>query len=187
MSYVQLCDKSKHEFLNKDGSLATFQPNIEVIAFALCNINRFTGHIGQYSVAQHSILCYGQAKIAEPSNYKLQLSALLHDATEAYLNDVASPLKALLPEYKKIENHYHNVIDSHFGISTQCDTVKDIDIRMLATEAHYFGLDLLSYDLEQQGFFPYFVKFDVAMPKLNYLNFMAIYNFLEQKIDEEKA
>tara|TARA_R110002049_G_scaffold225946_4_gene397902 strand:+ start:2318 stop:2866 length:549 start_codon:yes stop_codon:yes gene_type:complete len=180
MSFIQLCDKSKHDFLNEDGSLNVFQPNIEVIAFALCNVNRFTGHVGQYSVAQHSIYVYEQAKIAHPSDYKLQLSALLHDAPEAYLNDMSSPLKKLIPKYREIEAHHHNVIDDFFKINTQDDRIKEFDLRVLATEADRFGLDIVSEELSATGIYPYLMIMQEMKPKDTYIYFMSIFNFLEQ-------
>lgn len=125
---IILTDGTEHEFCKP------FTPDIESIAFALSNINRFTGHVGQYSVAQHCVM------IAEalPNEYKL--SGLLHDAPEAYIGDVSAPLKRRLPEYKKIEQFYHQVIDNHFKIKTEHPLVKDYDVRMLVTEALFFNL-----------------------------------------------
>ena len=50
MSYIQLSNGEKHVLGE------AFVPDIESIAFALSHINRFTGHAGAYSVAQHSVL-----------------------------------------------------------------------------------------------------------------------------------
>ena len=50
MSYIQLSNGEKHVL----GEV--FVPDIESIAFSLSHINRFTGHAGAYSVAQHSVL-----------------------------------------------------------------------------------------------------------------------------------
>lgn len=116
--------------------LAPFDANIESIAFSLAHINRFTGHVGVYSVAQHSVL------VAMQLPDELKLSGLLHDAPEAYIGDVSSPLKRLLPDYKLIEDFYHQEIDRQFGVDTECNEVKSADLRMLVTEAKHFGLPL---------------------------------------------
>lgn len=181
MSFIQLCNKARHDFTNEDGSLAKFIPNIEVIASSLCHINRYTGHAGMYSVAQHSIHVYQQAKFLRPDDYRFQLSALLHDATEAYLNDISAPLKALLPDYRKIETHYHSVIDKHFHIDTKDPDISHIDKRILATEARSFGLDLITEELEAKDITAY--HFDINRDKIDdvYSAFMTVYYYLAEQ------
>lgn len=114
-----------------------FTPDIEVIAFALSHINRFTGHVGPYSVAQHCVLTSRAI-----FDQHFALDALLHDAPEAYIGDVSAPLKHHLPEYRKLEDHYHGVIDRHFKVGTRRPAVREADLRMLVTEAMLFGLPL---------------------------------------------
>lgn len=111
--------------------------DVEEIAHALSNICRFTGHVSEfYSVAQHSVL----VSCLVPSKYKL--AALFHDASEAYLGDVASPLKALLPEYKAIEKHVEKAIADQFpwadGLCPLHPCIKHADGRMLVTERARF-------------------------------------------------
>lgn len=72
---------------------------------------RFAGHTKyHYSVANHSIM------VMQHVPKHLRLAALLHDAAEAYMCDVPRPLKALIPEYRVIENRILNVIYEKFGI-----------------------------------------------------------------------
>ena len=84
---------------------------IDEIAEALSNICRYTGHVKKfYSVAEHSVLV---SNIVPP---RLALAGLLHDASEAFVGDVSSPLKKLLPEYKAIEERIQKAIADHYGI-----------------------------------------------------------------------
>lgn len=69
------------------------------IAHHLAQINRYTGACKfPYSVAQHCVLMHDN--VEEP--YKLH--ALLHDAHEAYVSDMSSPMKHSLAE-KSVEGY----------------------------------------------------------------------------------
>lgn len=65
------------------------------IAEALSRIPRFGGHSTGFSVAEHSLLV---ARILgeRGESHRTQLYGLLHDAAEAYLGDIPSPLKRRL-------------------------------------------------------------------------------------------
>ncbi len=100
------------------------------IAHALANTCRYTGHCRKfYSVAQHSVLVSHFCD--EP------LWGLLHDAPEAYLADIARPVKGFLPEFKEAENRLMAVIAEKFGLTMpEPPNVKDIDTRILVDEMH---------------------------------------------------
>ncbi|WP_426817642.1 HD family hydrolase [Winslowiella sp. 2C04] len=110
---------------------------IDDIAAALSNICRFTGHLQEfYSVAQHSV----HVSYLVPDEFAME--ALLHDAAEAYCNDIATPLKALLPDYQKVGKRVELVIRSHFSLPPRMSTpVKYADLIMLATERRDFDMD----------------------------------------------
>lgn len=83
------------------------------IAHALAHQVRFSGHTrGHYSVLEHSLRV---ADLVSPEN---RLYALLHDASEAYLQDVARPLKQL-PEfalYRQAEADLMRIVEQRFQL-----------------------------------------------------------------------
>jgi 5'-deoxynucleotidase YfbR-like HD superfamily hydrolase len=122
--------------------------SIRDIAHALARIPRFNGHTPgmPYSVAEHSVrvcdLC--------PNEHKLW--GLLHDAPEAYIGDVTTPLKAMLPRYTEIEAGIMRAIAVKFELpGTEIpDVVRAIDAEeklreMRAIQAHDHCMAVYSY------------------------------------------
>lgn len=115
--------------------------NIDVkdIAHALSNLCRYAGHCREfYSVAEHSVLTYKITQELWPLDLDAQWAALLHDATEAYVGDVPTPLKVLLPRYYDIEDNLAELIAKEFKIKQNKSVqkkVKTVDLMALATEA----------------------------------------------------
>ncbi|CUV65201.1 conserved hypothetical protein [Sulfurovum sp. enrichment culture clone C5] len=104
--------------------------DIRDIAHALSNICRFGGHIERfYSVAEHSVLV---SKLVPKEH---ALAGLLHDATEAYMGDVVSPLKYLLDDYKYYENKLSTAIEKKFSVDLKNPIIKKADLTALYIEA----------------------------------------------------
>lgn len=103
---------------------------IEDIAHALANQCRFGGHLPRfYSVAQHS--GYVCALVDDDNAF----SALMHDASEAYLMDIPRPIKKRLRDYKEIEDGLMRVIADKFGFEYPMNTIiKEADEQMLQLE-----------------------------------------------------
>lgn len=80
-------------------------------------------------MAQHSVLASYLVPECD------QFAALMHDSAEAYVGDVPTSLKQLLPEYKIIEKRIEASLFERFGLYDGMPTsVKKADLIMLATE-----------------------------------------------------
>jgi hypothetical protein len=100
------------------------------IAAALSKQCRFAGHcLRFYSVAEHCV------QVARAAPDELKLTALLHDASEAYLVDIPRPLKPWLTGYAAMEDRLMRVIAERFGIIWPPPAIiKNIDCRILSDE-----------------------------------------------------
>ncbi|MEM4379922.1 MAG: hypothetical protein QXL01_04460 [Thermoplasmatales archaeon] len=153
---------------------------LEDIAHSLSNICRFTGHCSNfYSVAEHSVY------VAHLLPKEKQLCGLLHDASEAFVNDLASPLKQLMPEYSKLEEQIMEVIARKFSLPSRFwkdSDVKHADWIQLKEEAvllpskgkhWYFPPNMTIGGLVKQGFSPVCLE-----PKKAKDLFLQTYDFI---------
>ncbi|EHG7613701.1 5'-deoxynucleotidase [Citrobacter sedlakii] len=133
MSFIQTLSGKQFDYINS----TIDDIDVEDIAGALSNICRFAGHLPEfYSVAQHSVLC---SQIVSP---EFAFEALMHDAAEAYCQDIPAPLKALLPDYRQIEKRTDQLIRLKFGLPLEgSSVVKYADLTMLATERRDLDID----------------------------------------------
>jgi hypothetical protein len=104
--------------------------DIRDIAHALSQICRYAGHTSEfYSVAEHSWL----VSTMVPEEYALH--ALLHDAAEAYCQDLPSSVKQALPAYKEMEDQIQRAIWYKFNLyPEEPRIVKQADLDILYTE-----------------------------------------------------
>lgn len=104
--------------------------DIEDIAHSLSNQGRWTGHTNVfYSLAEHSVLT---SRLVSP---EYAFEALMHDASEAYVVDLSRPLKAFVPDYRKIQHRVEKYIAEYFGLPYPLsEPVRIADDRLLQTE-----------------------------------------------------
>lgn len=122
---------------------------IEDIVHALSMICRFGGHIRKfYSVAQHSVFV---ASNVAPQHRKW---ALLHDAAEAYVGDMTSPLKAEMAEFRFAEARVQAAIAIAFGLlGPMPPEIKVADKRAMETERlQLFAGKVLKWESECDSF-----------------------------------
>lgn len=127
--YVVTASGRMLEVLNPDPALI----NISDVAFGLSRQLRYAGLTKRpYTVAQHSILCSMMAR-GTPAT---KLAALLHDASEAYIQDIINPVKGFLSEYKEIEAVWMRAIFDALMVSQPYDEkeVKRADSAMFYYE-----------------------------------------------------
>ena len=134
------------EFETASGALVDLlDPNLDDISFydiarSLSRLNRFNGHGGGYTVAQHS--CVVASFLPEEH----RVHGLLHDAPEYAVGDVTNPMKTALAAvcptfrdaFKAIENGFRRAIYTKAGIALPTPEVeamvKRADVLALATE-----------------------------------------------------
>lgn len=125
---------------------------VEDIAHHLAIINRFHGATRRpYSVAEHSLLVCELAARSGAGTV-MQLAALMHDAHEAYTNDLASPakrgvdLQGKFPSWWAFEHEHGYHVQKHFGLLTvsraAAEKIREWDLIALATERR----DITAFD-----------------------------------------
>ena len=124
---------------------------IEDIVHALGLKCRYGGHCRTfYSVAQHSVLV-SHALEREGRSVSIQLQGLMHDAAEAYLPDVAAPIKPRLEGFGDVEAEVERSIAEAFGLPWPWNTaVKRVDSAIVRDEAaKLMDGDLSDWDLPE--------------------------------------
>ena len=138
------------QYKNKVLDLYKLKPEdiqVKDIATALSKICRYAGRIPEfYSVAQHSVI------VSKKVSPQLAFAALLHDAAEAYIGDVISPIKRDLPRFQQLEKIVFNVILERFDLVEDYwlheKHIKIIDKFVIQEEMAYFyddAIDILGH------------------------------------------
>lgn len=98
MSWIVTAYAREHELSGAAATHPDNVPSLGEIGHSLSQINRFTGHATRpYSVAEHSLLVLSLAR-NEYASDELQFAALMHDAHECIVGDMATPHKLEMGE-----------------------------------------------------------------------------------------
>lgn len=134
-AFVQLRSGACVDLLHPDLAPAS----LEDVATALSRTARFNGHTrGEqaYSVAQHSVHVAETLRTWGYSEHVCR-AGLFHDAAEALIGDVVTPVKRLLgPAWTRLEKRAQSAVRRRFNISVAFDhpAIAIADMTLLATE-----------------------------------------------------
>lgn len=125
---------------------------LEDIAHALSLMCRGNGQVVHfYSVGQHCINCAKEAN-ARGWNERLQLGCLLHDAAEAYMSDLITPIKVHMPQYYDIEDRFLKAVYEKFNLGDltkeEWDQIMEVDRALLI----YDLVELLKEPVPEDGY-----------------------------------
>lgn len=101
-----------------------------------------------YSVAQHCVLA-AKAVYWRTGDADLALKVLFHDAAEAYLQDIAAPIKQVLPDYEHLEIKLLKVIYEALDLEVSPEDwseIKAIDREMYFREIRQLRIHQERYD-----------------------------------------
>lgn len=126
MTAMLLQSGNLYDFVDVKNNIWT----IDDIALSLSNICRYGGSVTKhYSVAQHSVY------VSYAIDPEFALDGLLHDGCEAFLGDIPTPLKMMLPDYRKIEEAHESEMFGRFGLTyPMVPAVKLADRQVLLAE-----------------------------------------------------
>lgn len=151
--YVNIFDMKKEDI------------DIVDIAWRLSNTCRFGGYTKIfYSVAQHSNWC---CEHIENDSFKLE--ALMHDATEAYIGDIPSPIKRVLVEIGQIEDRIQEIIADKFKL--KCPFPKEV---------HAIDRKALEYEWDNFMISEHIVQIGNIRDKSGMYKFMDNFNKLKR-------
>ena len=155
--------------------------DISDIAHALSLLCRANGHFSSFhSVAQHCIECCAEA-VSRGYGSKVALACLLHDASEAYMSDITTPVKNELENYRMYEDKLINMIFSKYTGELNEDEqnkVWHLDKVLLYHEFYHFtGIEIgINEKLKSNPDFS-FCDFEIVEKE-----FIRLFNMLSEKL-----
>lgn len=141
----------------------------------LCNNCRWAGQLrlgSWYSIAQHA---WNTAQIVEPT---FRREALWHDRSEAFTNDMVTPLKRMFPALKALEVRLEHVTADMLGLPREMSPeVKLADLQMLGLEIQFLRKEDPSGYRSLDG-----IEFEHLLPFVDLTSWtprQAYYNFTQ--------
>lgn len=120
-----------------------YHVRLKDIAHSLSMVCRYNGHTPRfYCVAEHLIHCGCQAQMYGWS-LAVQQAVFMHDAAEAFCQDIIRPLKRQLKAYKIIEARIEECVARQFQIDfdKHATKIKKVDNEVFVAEKNYMWPD----------------------------------------------
>jgi hypothetical protein len=121
--------------------------DIRDLAAGLSRNCRYNGQLLEecdfLAIAEHStVMTRWAVENGRADSREDALAILLHDASEAYYGDMVTPIKKMIPDFRKIENVAQAVIIEAFGlgpenVSIRKEMIKLIDTRIRLDERDF--------------------------------------------------
>lgn len=157
--------------------------DIEDIAHSLAMTCRYGGMTRwHYSVAQHSVLIAREIW-HQTGNASAALDGLMHDAEEAYMGDMKTPLKNLMPDFMAMSARVDAAIRkafAHVGVpATMQPLTMEYDTRILLDEKRALLPDTEPrWPIETDGTMPLEVFMSHWTPEEAKVAFLGNYRYL---------
>ena len=155
--------------------------DIKDIAHALAMTCRFGGMTEwHYSVAQRS--CHiAEELFRETGDASLAMDGLMHDAEEAYMGDMKTPLKEMMPEFRDMSDKVDEIIRHRFykfGVPLKMQPLtKEYDTRILLDEKTYLlPQNGIAWDIEKTHS-PLGIHIPQISPYLAERRFLELFEF----------
>ena len=158
------------------------------IAHHLSQLCRYNGGThGFYSVGEHSLFVARQMH-HYGADANTVMAGLLHDAAEAYLGDVRSPLKALVPEFRGIERALQMMIFKWAGVDVSgyvLESVEEVDRLIRFNESKYLFPKIPEWTFDHMGV-PLATEFKCKAPDMVEREFLNYFGCLARELAAEQ-
>ena len=145
MTAPHITEASSHMVTASGNEVDLRYPKVTAITLAdiahhLAQINRYTGAARRpFSVAEHSLRVLDIVERMLPMDVHGKLAALMHDAHEAYTNDLSTPAKGQVgDDWYNFEGRLERTVRSAFALHAAMHkhgaAIKQADLIALATE-----------------------------------------------------
>jgi 5'-deoxynucleotidase YfbR-like HD superfamily hydrolase len=112
--WIKIRNGKQFSFSNPDPNSISVQD----IAYSLAREQRYSNWLNEdWSVLQHVLLVWKCLQL-EGVSPRIQFIGLHHDSAEAYLGDIPTPLKELVPSLRTIEEDINNAIEVNYNLKS---------------------------------------------------------------------